>query len=128
MPGQILIIEADSTLRSKLVGYLRQNKFDVLVADQKQKALDTLNRIHKDNPLVLLGLERLKREGVAILEVIRKEHPGIKVITLNTGEQLDLSIEAMRLGAYDDFLVPIDLNRLMRCLENAQHTEIKYDP
>ena len=123
MPGQILIIETDSTLRTKLVQYLYQKAFDVLIADQKQTALDTLKRIWKNDPLILLGLEGLKREGIAILEMIRKAYPELKVIIMNTGDQFDLSIEAMRLGAFDDILIPIDLNGLINCLGKAQSSE-----
>ena len=49
----------------------------------------------------------------------------LKVITINSAKRFDLSLECMRLGAYDDYLIPFDLDALMVSLRkalDAQHS------
>lgn len=117
MAQQILIIAKENSLQAKLAQHLRQEGFGVSTTDQAEAvgALLAGGAIH----LVLLGLEELKRDGIAMLRMIRERFPRIHVITINSGDQLDLSIEAMRLGAYDDFLIPFDLDGLTECIRKA---------
>lgn len=117
MTHQILIIEKENSLRNNLGQHLRQDGFQVSETDQVEEAMGLLNtdRI----ALVLIALEEIKRDGIAIMRKIRERHPHVKIITINSGEQLELSIESMRLGAYDDFLIPFDLDALMSRIQSA---------
>ncbi len=120
MPSQILMIEKENSLRSSLVQHLRQEGFRVTETDQAEKALALLSTGKVQ--LVLIGLEELKRDGVAIMREIRSRFPEVKIITMNSGEQLEWSIEAMRLGAYEDFLIPFDLDTFIACVQSAIET------
>jgi two-component system nitrogen regulation response regulator NtrX len=117
MPFQILIIEKENSLRHNLAQHLRQEGFHVAETDCIEDALELLNR--NQVRLVLLGLEELKRDGIGIMREVRHRFPEIKIITMNSGDQLEMSIEAMRLGAYDDFLIPFDLDTLITQIQNA---------
>jgi DNA-binding NtrC family response regulator len=117
MAQQILIIAKENSLQAKLAQHLRHEGFGVSTTDQAETAEALL--AGGAIQLVLLGLEELKRDGIAMLRAIRERFPRIHVITINAGDQLDLSIEAMRLGAYDDFLIPFDLDGLTECIRKA---------
>lgn len=117
MPSQILIIEKENSLRNSLAQHLRDEGFQVSEAEHAEKALALLDT--RRIQLVLLGLEELKRDGIAMMREIRNRFPGIKIITMNSGDQLEWSIEAMRLGAYDDFLIPFDLDTLISRIQKA---------
>jgi len=41
------------------------------------------------------------------------------VITINSGDQISLSIEGMKLGVFDDFLMPLDLDSLISRIREA---------
>ena len=111
MDQQILIIEAENSLRANLVLHLRQEGYQVSVTDSTDEAMALIGG--GDIGLIILGLEDLRRNGISMMRMIRQSFPDIKVITINSGEHLDLSIESMRLGAYDDFLIPFDLDALL---------------
>lgn len=117
MARQILIIEKENSLRANLGQHLRQKGFRVSETDQAEEAMATLSEY--PGHLVLIGLEGLKRNGIVIMRMIRERFPLIKIITINSGDQLELSIESMRLGAYDDFLIPFDLDALISCIQRA---------
>ena len=116
MGHHLLIIEAENSLRMNLVQRLQQRGFRVSVCERTEDALALLGR--GDIAVVLLGLEELKRKGISMMRVIRQHFPRVEIITINSGDQLDLSIESMRLGAYDDFLIPFDLDALMACIRD----------
>ena len=113
----IIIVAQESSLRTQLVHHLRQEGFSVFTTEREEKVDSLLSG--SGRYLVLLGLDGLKREGIAILRMIRSRHPQVDVVTINAGHQLDLSIEAMRLGAFDDFLIPFDIDGLMACVRKS---------
>jgi len=41
------------------------------------------------------------------------------VITINSGDQISLSIEGMKLGVFDDFFMPLDLDSLISRIQEA---------
>ena len=62
--------------------------------------------------VVLLGLSGMGRQGLALLRQIRTGWPTVQVITLNESQQIELSIEAMKMGAFADLMPPFDLDAL----------------
>jgi len=111
MDPHILIIATESSLRANLSQHLRQEGLHVSETDGTQELMTFLDKEHVG--LILLDLQGLKRNGIAMMRLIRQRFPQIKIITINSGDQLDLSIESMRLGAFDDFLIPFHLEGLM---------------
>jgi DNA-binding NtrC family response regulator len=124
--ANILIVETDAGLRATLAQHIRQHGMEVSEADCAAEVGQRLSA--SDHQLVLVGLEGLKREGLSIIRLIRDHFPEIKIITLNTHEQLDLSIEGMRLGAYDDFLIPFNIDNLILCIRKALSAPSRRSP
>ncbi len=126
MPKEILIIGKPNSLRSNLVQHVRQDGFRVYTADH----MEEVRKLLAGTPvqLAVLGLEGLKREGIAILGMIRQHYPDMRVITINSGDQFELSLKGMRLGAFDDFLIPFNLDALMACVNRALDTNNDREP
>jgi DNA-binding NtrC family response regulator len=114
---RILFIEIKNSLRLNLCQHLRQEGYAVHVAEREKEVMDVLS--HSSVKVAILGLEGLKIEGLALLRMLRKQYPAVKVITINSPDRFDLSLECMRLGAFDDFLIPFDLDTLMASLKEA---------
>ena len=85
---------------------------------RQQKDVKQILKIHKID-VVLLDLSDLKKEGLILLKMIKKMNPAIQVITINSGEQISLSIEGMKLGAFDDFLMPLNVDSLICRIREA---------
>jgi len=117
MRVNLLIIEADSLFRSNLAKRLPDENWVVLFADQPAEAMKIIKIKNVD--VVLLGLKDLKREGLVLLKRIKKIRPLTEIITINSPEQIDLSIEGMRLGAFDDFIIPFELESIVRRIREA---------
>ena len=113
----ILLIEIQNSLRQNLCQHLSQEGYEVCVAQKDKEVIDVLSK--KSVQGAILGLEGLKLEGLTLLRLLRKRYPALKVITLNSPDRFDFSLECMRLGVYDDFLIPFDLDTLMASLKEA---------
>jgi len=85
--------------------------------DGALRARKILERMDID--VVLLSLIMLKQNGLPILKWIKKKCHLTEVILINNSEKLSLSIEGMKLGAFADFLVPLDVNSLLAAVEEA---------
>lgn len=113
----VMVIETDRRLRSILSQRFRQEGFDVAEAHHESDVFAGLAAT--SIRVVILGLGGMRRNGISIMRRLRKKFPDVSVITINSYQQLDLSIEAMHLGAYDDFLIPFDLDGLISCIRKA---------
>ncbi|MHC4655495.1 MAG: sigma-54-dependent transcriptional regulator [Planctomycetota bacterium] len=58
-------------------------------------------------------------DGLAILEEVRKQNPDTEVILVTAFETIDTCKEAIRRGAYDYLVKPIDIDQLRTLVEQA---------
>jgi DNA-binding NtrC family response regulator len=114
---RILLIELQNSFQRDLFQHLRQEGYEVFSVEKEKDVIELLSNTKVD--AVILGLEGLKQEGVSVLRILRQRYPEINVITINSAERFDLSIMCMRLGAFDDFLIPFELDALMISLREA---------
>lgn len=116
----LLLVEDDPGLRSQLRWALHD--FDVHVAEDRVTALEQLQAV-KPNVVVLdLGLPpdpNGATEGLAILESILSDRPETKVIVSSGNEARQNAVEAVRLGAYDFYPKPVDMDVLKLIIERA---------
>jgi DNA-binding NtrC family response regulator len=117
----ILIIEEDSMLQEHLVRYLKANDWQIFNSSQQKD----VKRMLKKHPIdvVLLSLKDLKKEGMALIKMIKKKHSTVQVITITGPDQISLSIEGMKLGVFDDFLMPLNLESLISRIRDAYRTK-----
>ena len=117
MRTKILVIERENSFRLSLVRQLKLERCVVFSATKIHEVRKLVRRKALD--VILLCLMELKKEGLHLLEMIKKQDPLAEVIVLHDAEQIGLSIEAMKLGASDDFLVPVDMNLLMNSIREV---------
>lgn len=113
-----MIVESDNFFRKNLARRLPDEKnWRILFAGHLLEAIKIVKRENID--VVLLGLKDLKKEGLMILKEVKNIRPLTEIITINSSDQIALSIEGMKLGAFDDFIVPFDLESLVRRIREA---------
>ncbi len=82
-----------------------------------ETALDSMK---KDVPdLVLLDIGLPGMNGVDALRVIKTDYPDVVVIMITAFEDIETVVSAMRLGAYDYVVKPIQMNTLEVTMKNA---------
>lgn len=116
-PKKVLIVDDDSIFRVGLEKIISKEGFEAVSASTGEKAL---KKIEDENPfLVLLDL-RLpdSLDGLAVLEIIRKKHPGICVIIISGHTDIRAAVDAIKSGAHDYLEKPIDIGRLKSILHS----------
>src|SRR5262245_24276513 len=81
---------------------------------------DGIDRVADASPdVVLLDLRLPDQTGLEVLTSLRKIDARIPVLLVTSARSADAAIEAMRLGAYDYLLKPLDLQVLDRVVHEA---------
>lgn len=98
-PYRILIVDDHAIVREGLKQILSEVD-DIKVggeADCASKALQMARREPWD--LVLMDISMPDRSGLETLELLRKEHPGIKVLMLSMHRETQYAVRALKTGA-----------------------------
>ena len=114
---RILIIEAENQFRKNLYRCLQVEGFTV---DKVTPQDDVVTIITEEKiDVVLLGVDGLGLQGLALIGPIKTIRPEVEVIILNDPGNMELSIKAMEMGAFDDFLIPLDIESLSARIREA---------
>jgi DNA-binding NtrC family response regulator len=113
----ILIIEEDNMLQEHLARHFKIQNWRLFNALQPRDIKRMLKKHTID--VVLLCLNDFKKEGLGLIKMIKKMRPSVQIITVNSPDQISLSIEGMKLGIFDDFLMPLDLDSLILRIREA---------
>lgn len=119
MPLKLLITHADAIFRKHLSERLGAENLRVFEASQATEAIDILQRENID--VVLLGIGGPHENRLSLLKMIKGIKPYIEVILLTEAEEHSFkgAIEAMRMGAFDDLLLPVDIQTLLVRIREA---------
>jgi len=118
MSVNILVIDSEFLTRRSLSQQLVQRGCSVSEADGLVNASQKIRADEFDVALVALG--SLKEEALLVIQNIKNSRPETEVIILTQQEHLSLSIQGMKLGAFDDIMVPVDVEELLVKISAAQ--------
>ena len=123
---EVLIVEADEVFRRNIAERLRIEGAVVVEAGNESEARDIAQ--NREIDVLLLGGKGIMQSGLPLLRFIKEIFPSIEVILMTPSEHhsLYVSIEAMKMGAFDDLLIPFDIKTLLDRIHAArQHKKEK---
>jgi DNA-binding NtrC family response regulator len=85
-----------------------------------EDAIDALREKQPDLILLDIGLPGMS--GIEALQIIKTDYPDILVIMITAYEDVQTVVSAMKLGAYDYIVKPLDMNGLIITVRNALET------
>ncbi len=103
--GQILIIDDETSLRHTLARILQRAGFEVTTAACGQEGLDLLEKQPFD--LVYLDIRMPDMSGMEVLKRIHAALPDTPVVLFTAQPDLNSALEALRQGAADYLLKPL---------------------
>jgi two-component system NtrC family response regulator len=124
-PRTILVVDDDRSIRDTLVEHLSQIGYDGRGAASAEEALSQLSAI---KPAVIITDVRMPGiDGLELLSTIVQRQPSVKVLVITAHEDMQTAIGAMKGGAVDYLVKPLDLEELevavQRCLEENPAAE-----
>ena len=117
MKIHLLIIETNDNVRQNLLQRLSLDQYSVFGVDHPQKVEEIIKK--KKIDVVLLGLVGLREEGLSVLRTIKRIRPLTEIIMINDSAKISLSMQGMKLGAFEDFYMPFELNTLIKTIQAA---------
>lgn len=123
--ARILVVDDEAHVRSMVGATLEHQGYSVQLAESGREATEFLKRGRFD--LVLTDIVMQDGNGLALLERIRNDHPGMPVVMVSAIHDISVAIDSMRRGAYDYLLKPFEREHLvgtvMRALDHRQAME-----
>ena len=117
----VLVVDDESSVREVLSDIFADNGFNVKTAVNGQDALKKLDDLHPD--VVFMDIRMPEMSGIEVLEIINTRGSQIPIILMTAYGSTETTIEAMKLGAFDYLMKPLNIKEVMRVLEKA--VEIK---
>ncbi len=120
MMSYCLFIVDDEDIARDGISLALRNQYQVHAFAAAEAALDALPKHRPDLILLDIGLPGIS--GIEALERIKKDFPEILVIMITAYEDVQTVVSAMKLGAYDYIVKPLDMNGLIITVRNALET------
>ena len=115
----VLIIDDDRILLDTLASSLRLH-YPAVRIETAESALASLQRIRSMNEgVVVCDAHQPRMEGIAFLRGVRKLHPDLPVLLLIEKHDADYIRQAMKAGAYDVLVKPVDEGLLQLAVNRA---------
>jgi YesN/AraC family two-component response regulator len=113
---KVLIADDEVEFASTLMTRLQLRNFSVESVNSGKAALEAVARDQPD--VMLLDLKMPDLDGLEVLARIRQDYPELKVFILTGHGSFEAGKEGMKLGANDYIMKPVDLNRLIKKMED----------
>lgn len=126
MKPKLLIIDDDNLVCISLKKILVKLNYEVEVCMDGGLVFDAIEKHQPD--IILLDIYLTTHNGLDILKDLQQHFFHIPVIMITAYSDVKISVTAMKLGAFDFLLKPIDLDQLQLILEKCEkHLKLKQE-
>ena len=117
MEDRILIVDDEKMICSILARRLNREGYDCVIANNGTEAL---SHFYKDTfSLIISDIKMPEIDGIELLKRVNALNPKMMVVIMTAYPEIDLAVEAMRLGANDFLIKPVDLDLLVLSVKNV---------
>jgi DNA-binding NtrC family response regulator len=117
MSQRILVADDDRAARTGLASLLSRWGYEVAEAANGTDALEQASRFRPS--VVVADLVMPGLDGIELVKPLAETVPEAVVVLLTAHASVETAVSAMKEGAYDYLIKPVDLGRLRRLIENA---------
>jgi DNA-binding NtrC family response regulator len=128
----VLLVERDPEIGREIMSFLTDRNYSVEWVDDGEKAFNRLDSRIFDVMVTGLKVRRADRsraghdrgappahEGMRLMAVARERNPEICIVIIADHADIELATEAMRHGAYDFQITPLNLGKLEAVIERG---------
>ena len=120
--ARVLVVDDDASIRETLELHFSGAGHEVVTAASAEEALARLATA--DPMLVITDVRMGGMDGIALVEMLRARRPDVDVVVITAFEDMRTAIGAMKAGAYDYLVKPLDLDRIdfvvQRCVRDQR--------
>jgi putative nucleotidyltransferase with HDIG domain len=117
LEDRILIVDDEKMICLILAQRLFREGYDCVIANNGTEAL---SHFYKDTfSLIISDIKMPEIDGIELLKRVNALNPKMMVIIMTAYPEIDLAVEAMRTGAYDFIIKPVDLDLVVLSVKKA---------
>ena len=116
-PPRVLLVLPQDEGAGALEGYLKERGFEVLRVHEGAAGYDVLDREPVD--VLISYLQTARIDGMRLIQLARQRNAEICSIILASSDEIELGTEAMRQGAYDFQVRPVNLTKIGAVLDRG---------
>ncbi len=118
--AKILLVDDDEKLCESIELNVGEDRYEWVIAHNGE---DGLVRLDSDDPdLILCDIRMPKMDGITFLGRVKKARPELPVIMITAYEDMETTIKAMQLGAFEYVRKPIDTSEMEMTIDRALNT------
>ena len=117
MRARLLIVDDEENVRASMQGILQDEGFKVDTVPSGEECLEAVDRHSYD--AVFLDIWLPGRDGISVLEELKKKCPGSYVIMISGHGSIETAVRSTKLGAFGFIEKPLSLEKIMLVLEHA---------
>lgn len=115
--SKILVIDDEKSIRKALVEILEYEDYEVDEAEDGKEGFEKATTNFYD--LIFCDIKMPKKDGIELLTDLQKENIESPIIMISGHGNIETAVEAIKLGAFDFIEKPLDLNRILVTVRNA---------
>jgi two-component system nitrogen regulation response regulator NtrX len=119
MAHDILIIDDEADIRSLVSGVLEDEGYVTRTAADGLAGLEAIKARQPSLVILDVWLGESDRDGLKILEIIKRDHPYVPVIMISGHGTIETAVTAIKNGAYDFIEKPFQSARLLLVTQRA---------
>ena len=116
---RILVIDDERAIRNTLKEVLEFEDYQVEVAQNAEEALEKLKE--KAYNLIYCDIKMPGMDGMELLQMIKNDEllENVPIVMISGHGNIETAVDAIKKGAFDFIMKPLDLNRLLITTKNA---------
>jgi DNA-binding NtrC family response regulator len=124
MQRSILVVDDDERVRASVSRALSDERTQVQTAESAEQAISVLAETPAD--LIIADLRLPGMDGIELLGLVRQRMPDTEVVMITAYEDLPTVAAAMRAGAAEFLVKPLDLHQLRRLVDAVFQDRVTY--
>jgi DNA-binding NtrC family response regulator len=125
MQRSILVVDDDERVRASVSRALSDERTQVQTAESAEQAISVLAETPAD--LIIADLRLPGMDGIELLSLVRQRMPDAEVVMITAYEDLPTVAAAMRAGAAEFLVKPLDLHQLRRLVDGVFKDRATYE-
>ncbi len=119
--SHVLVVDDEQGIRQVLEDVLGDEGYQATAVENGFQALEVLGRETID--LVVLDVWLPNMGGIDVLKRIKQDWPDIEVVVISGHANINMAVQAVKIGAFDFLEKPLSLEKTITVVENALKLE-----
>ena len=119
MKHEILVIDDNSDIRFLICKILNDNNYTVRSAANYDQAINEINKKLPNLAIIDIKLDKGDKDGIDLLKLIMKLKKNTPVIMISGHANVQIAVEAIRIGAYEFVEKPFSTEKLLNYVHRA---------